>query len=80
MIDWIYENFGGSSRAERVLKSGKTFYVWRLNQSKDLIYLLLMLIPFLTTKKTKVINGLHNMINKFGLKEFTLYPHNWKEG
>jgi len=70
-IDWIYNNFGGTKTEQKTPK-GKPFYVWRMNQGKDLFYLLLLLIPFLVTKKEALTNALKDLIDKFSFMEHTL--------
>lgn len=74
-IKWIYDTFGGSMNKQKTAK-GKLFYVWRMNQGKDLFYLLLLIIPFLKTKKKKLVDAFHILINKFSELEDTLYPYN----
>ncbi len=49
-IEWIQKHFGGNIAVQKTAK-GRSFYVWRMNQGRDLFYLLLFLIPFLVTKK-----------------------------
>lgn len=71
-IYWIRNNFGGSVYKQQKLKSGKLFYVWTLNQGKELIYLYLLLLPFLITKKNKLKEHLIKMIEKFSELDFTL--------
>ena len=70
-IDWIYNNFGGT-KTEQKTAGGKPFYVWRMNQGKDLFYLLLLLIPFLVNKKKILTEALKNLIDKFSDMEHTL--------
>ena len=70
-IDWIYNKFGGTKTEQKTPK-GKPFYVWRMNQGKDLFYLLLLLIPFLVTKKETLTNALKDLIDKFSIMEHTL--------
>ena len=70
-INWIYENFGGNI-AKQKRPNGKPFYVWRMNQGKDLFYLLLLLIPFLVTKKKKLVNAFKQLIRKFTRLEHTI--------
>ena len=69
-INWIYENFGGNVTKQKTSK-GKPFYVWRMNQGRDLFYLLLLLIPFLVTKKKKLTNAFKSLIKKFEKLEHT---------
>jgi len=76
-IYWIYKNFGGNVKLQKT-KKGKKFYVWRLNQGKDLFYLLLLLIPFLIHKKEKLTKALIQLINKFKMLKHTLKHYNWR--
>lgn len=73
-IEWIYNNFGGNV-TEQITPKGAPFYVWRMNQGKDLFYLLLLVIPFIITKKQTLIEAMKNLIDKFGELEHTLYPY-----
>ena len=77
-IYWIHENFGGTV-ARQKCQSGKMFYVWRMNQGKDLFYLLLLLIPFLVTKKKKLIGAFESLVKKFGKLEHTFASLKMKE-
>lgn len=77
-IKWIYDNFGGNITEQKTQK-GKPFYVWRMNQGKDLFYLLLLVIPFLITKKEKLVYAMKDLIDKFSELHHTLYPYNWGE-
>ncbi len=70
-IDWVYNNFGGT-KTDQKTASGKPFYVWRMNQGKDLFYLLLLLIPFLVNKKKVLTKALKDLIDKFSDMEHTL--------
>ena len=70
-IYWIKNNFGGNVSKDKTAK-GKSFYVWRINQGKDLFYLLYLLIPFLITKKKKLAKAFHELINKFEKLEHSL--------
>lgn len=70
-IKWIYDNFGGNFNKQKC-QSGKPFYVWRMNQGRDLFYLLLLLIPFLVTKKKELTKALQSLIDKFAKLEHTL--------
>lgn len=70
-ICWIQENFGGNVKEQKTPK-GKPFYVWRMNQGKDLFYLLLLVIPFLITKKEILTDALKNLIDKLHDLEHTL--------
>ena len=63
-IYWIKNNFGGSVHIQKTAK-GKNFYVWRLNQGKDLFYLLLLVLPFLVNKKKLLADALIKMVKKF---------------
>jgi len=77
-IDWIYDNFGGNI-TKQVTPKGGPFYVWRMNQGKDLFYLLLLIIPFLITKKEILIQAMKDLIDKFGKLEHTLKNYTWPE-
>jgi len=70
-IKWIYNNFGGNITYQKT-PAGKDFYVWRMNQGKDLFYLLLLLIPFLVTKKKKLVSAFKKLINVFSKLEHSL--------
>lgn len=76
-IEWIYNTFGGVIYLRKT-GSGKSFYVWRMNQGKDLFYLLLLLLPFLINKKEVVKGGLNMLIDKFSKLTHTLYPYKWE--
>ena len=70
-IYWIKNNFGGNVTKQLTAKK-KGFYVWRMNQGKDLFYLLLLVIPFLVTKKKKLANAMRQLIKKLEGLEHTL--------
>lgn len=70
-IYWILKNFGGNVKEQKTPKGGP-FYVWRMNQGKDLFYLLLLVIPFLITKKDILTNALKDLIDKLHDLEHTL--------
>lgn len=70
-IYWIRQTFGGSVTTQKTPK-GTTFYVWRMNQGKDLFYLLLLLLPFVITKKVKLRQAFYDLVDKFSEKDFTL--------
>jgi hypothetical protein len=70
-INWIYSNFGGT-KTEQKTAHGKPFYVWRMNQGKDLFYLLLLLIPFLINKKEILTDALKHLIDELSIMEHTL--------
>jgi len=69
-IYWIYNNFGGNVTKQKTPK-GQPFYSWRMNQGKDLFYLLLLVIPFLITKKKKLVDAFQKLIKKFEKLEHT---------
>lgn len=77
-IQWIYDNFGGNMTEQKTSK-GKPFYVWRMNQGKDLFYLLLLLIPFLVTKKEILTGAMTALIRKFSELDHTLKNYTWPE-
>lgn len=77
-IYWIYNNFGGNVKIQKT-KKGKKFYVWRMNQGKDLFYLLLLVIPFLVGKKKELIRAFQKLIIKISKLEHTLYSFSNKE-
>lgn len=62
-IYWIKNNFGGNVKHQKT-EQGRKFYVWGMNQGKDLFYLLLLLIPFLINKKQKLISGFELILNR----------------
>ena len=70
-IQWIYNTFGGNITTQKTSK-GRTFYVWRMNQGKDLYYLMLLCIPFLITKKEIVTDGFIRLIKKLNKKRQSL--------
>lgn len=72
-IYWIKKNFGGNVTIQKTQK-GRLFYVWRLNQGKDLFYLMLCVIPFLVNKKHIALRYFKVIINKIRKMEHTLYP------
>lgn len=57
-IRWCYNNFGGTFDNRQILKSGKIFYVWRLNEAFQNLKLLILVYPYLICKKKKVLNVL----------------------
>jgi len=63
-IYWIKDNFGGNVTMQYTQK-GRRFYVWRINQGKDLFYILLLVIPFLVTKRMILVKALQKLITKF---------------
>lgn len=69
-IEWIHHNFGGTVTVQKTPKGGP-FHVWRMNQGRDLFYLMLFLIPFLVTKKQVAIDALTSLIEKFSALEHT---------
>lgn len=73
-IYWIRKNFGGNISLQYTQK-GRKFYVWRMNQGKDLFYLLLLLIPFLVNKKIVALNFFKNILGKLEKMQHILYPH-----
>ena len=75
-INWCKREFGGVIYLQKT-KKGLPFYVWTLNQGKDLYYLLMLVIPFLITKKQKLIKGYKHLLDLLGKLEHTLYPYNW---
>jgi hypothetical protein len=77
-IEWIHNNFGGNI-TEQKTELGKSFYVWRMNQGKDLFYLLLLVIPFMVTKKETVVNAMKQLIDKFSKLEHTLKNYTWPD-
>lgn len=74
-IYWIYNNFGGNVTLQKTEK-GRNFYIWRMNQGKELFYLLLLLIPFLVSKKKIAIKIFKVKINKLKRLQHVLYPSN----
>jgi hypothetical protein len=64
-IYWLRRTFGGSVHIQKTPKGNRNFYVWRLNQGKDLTFLLITVLPFLKTKKTIVQNALKTLIDYF---------------
>lgn len=72
-IYWVYKNFGGNVTLQKTATK-RNFYVWRMNQGRDLFYLLLYLIPFLVTKKKVAINYFNVIVNKIKKLEHTIYP------
>ena len=74
-IYWIYQTFGGNIGIDKT-KKGKNFYVWRMNQGKDLFYLLLLVMPFLITKKQIIYDSFKKIVNKFYSLEHTFFPFN----
>jgi hypothetical protein len=73
-IYWIKKNFGGNVTFQKTAK-GKDFYVWRINQGKEQLYLFLLLIPFLVNKRKIIVNGLKLLIKKFNKLQHCLYPY-----
>ena len=57
-IRWRYTNFGGSFDLDQVLPSGKKFYVWRMNGFEQTFKLVVLMYPFLITKKKIALNAL----------------------
>ena len=71
-IYWIYRNFGGNVTLQKTAK-GNNFYVWRINQGKELVYLLLLLIPFLVGKKKTALKFFRIIIDKLRKLQHVLY-------
>jgi hypothetical protein len=78
-IFWIKDNFGGSVIEQKTAK-GRPFYVWHMNQGASLVYLILLLIPFLITKKDIAVTGFKNLIDTYASLHHTLgdYVHREK--
>ncbi len=71
-IKWIYDNFGGTLDAPRVLKSKKQFFVWRMGNPFETLKLMLMVYPFMITKKDTIFKALNLLIERLKLsKEFS---------
>jgi hypothetical protein len=70
-IYWIRDKFGGSVHIQKT-KKGRPFYVWRLNQGKDLTFLLVTILPFLKNKKQKVKTALKRLIDIYAKDGFKL--------
>ena len=73
-IYWIKKNFGGNVKHQKT-HNGRKFYVWRMNQGKDLFYLLLLIIPFLINKKKRLVKAFEILIARFNKLESQL-PNN----
>lgn len=79
VIKWIYNNFGGVYTVQkRKTVTGKIIYTWRMNQTRDLLFLMFMIIPYLIVKRKKVIDSLKKLLTKMGKLEHTNYPFNWR--
>lgn len=76
-IYWIHSNFGGNVALQKTAK-GRRFYVWRMNQGKDLFHLILICIPFLKNKKLRAVKCLKDIITKFSKLEDTLCGYKYK--
>jgi hypothetical protein len=74
-IYWIKKNFGGNITVQKT-QLGKPFYVWRLNQGKELFYLLLLLIPYLVNKRKIALKFFKNILKKLSKLDHVLYPSN----
>jgi hypothetical protein len=68
-IYWIHNNFGGNVTTQKTAK-GRNFYVWRMNSGKDLFWLLLLLIPFLQLKKTRLVKGFELLMKRLEKYDF----------
>lgn len=77
-IEWIKENFGGSINKQKTPK-GKPFYVWTMNQGASLVYLMLLVIPFLVTKKDIVVVGMKTLVDKYANLQHTLGDYSQRE-
>lgn len=73
-IYWIKKNFGGNVTVQKTAK-GRDFFVWRINQGKEQLYLFLLLIPFLVNKRQIIVKGLKILIDKFSRLQHCLYPY-----
>lgn len=69
-IYWIKKNFDGNVTIQPTAAK-RLFYVWRLNGGKDLVYLLLLMIPFLINKRLKAVKALTNLVAKFKTLDHT---------
>lgn len=69
-IMWIKHNFGGNITCQSTVK-GRDFWVWRLNWGRDLFYLLLLLIPFLTLKKKVAVMFFKRIVERFKKLDYT---------
>ena len=78
-IDWIKDNFGGSVLEQKTAK-GKPFYVWHMNQGAALVYLILLLVPFLVTKKEIAITGFKHLVDTYAQLQHTLGDYVRREG
>ena len=74
LFDEIYKFVKRSIKPQKIQKTkkGTNFYVWRMNQGKDLFYLLFLLIPFLVNKKKDLAKGFKKLVNKFEKLEHTI--------
>ena len=70
-IMWIKRNFGGNVTCQATAK-GRDFWVWRLNWGKELFYLLLLLIPFLTLKKHVAVTFFKRIVSRFKKLDYTV--------
>lgn len=71
-IKWIEDNFGGVMDKPRALKSKKTFYVWRAGDPFETMKVMLMIYPFMITKKQTVIKALGLLMERLKIaQEFT---------
>jgi hypothetical protein len=77
-IYWIKRNFGGNITCQKTAK-GKKFFVWRMNQGKDLFYLLFLILPFLVNKKQYLSLAYKQLITKFAKLDHTLYPSHYNK-
>jgi hypothetical protein len=73
-IGWVYKTFGGNISLQKTAK-GRNFYVWRMNQGKELTYLLLLLIPFLVNKRKIAVKFFKILLKKLEKMQHVLYPH-----
>lgn len=81
-ITWLYETFGGTIQTSRTPK-GRPFYYWVIGQGYGAVYLLLLTIPFLITKRKRAVIALEYMIRLYKQLHFTLHkrcPQQWATG
>lgn len=63
-VKWIHNNFGGRFEKPQVLKSKKKFYTWRSGTPIETLELMIMISPFLITKKFTLIKAMKRLTKR----------------
>jgi hypothetical protein len=61
---WLKAEFGGTLSQERILPSGKRWYVWRLNGTLEVVRLLIEVSPYLILKRCVAVKLLRRLATR----------------